>query len=451
MKLKKYIINPNSEFNKSIILSLFEHGDLSFNIVGFTDEDRKDVFPYSPNIKNVKNEIDIKSIPSKCVVVYLDEELILKALVVQSKSNKFYLFKVDHQNDNQLNIHQKYISSDLSSLLVDYEKHCKNKGKSYYEGEGDFSLIADSNYFEDIYKKEIKKQINKESSIYRLTFLSNNMFTTDFVNLIEKKEISIININQLDKKIFTLSSMQKNKNDRKDCLLIDSTSKDIKYFIFTYKPYLVKHYLLLKNLGDNKFLFLKESLSFNALFINTELKDITFRNGSALAVKSFAKMRYDNFYLEYIAFEAEEEFDEEIQNELESVVDVFEIKRKELLQEVISIINDNHMALDIGITYHGKERILERIGNMSEIEMLSLSKVAYEKGLTSGHYIEKDPLMFKFLSYQQNKKIGKTLRFYKDILFFYTLEPPHMLVTCFLYKNNFELFTKEDRKNTKRK
>ena len=114
--------------------------------------------------------------------------------------------------------------------------------------------------------------------------------------------------------------------------------------------------------------------------------------------------------------------------------------KDELIKEVSSIINQNHLPLDIGITLHGKERMLERIGKMNEEEMLSLAKVAYEKGLTSGHYIEKDPVMFKFLQYQQNKKLGKTLRFYKGILFFFGLTPPHDLVTCFLYQSNYDQY-----------
>ena len=83
---------------------------------------------------------------------------------------------------------------------------------------------------------------------------------------------------------------------------------------------------------------------------------------------------------------------------------------------------------------------------MNDEEMLSIVKVAYDKGLTSGHYIEKDPLMFKFLSYQQSKYIGKTLRIYKDVLFFYSLEPPHSLITCFPYKTNYEKYISNKKK-----
>ena len=55
-----------------------------------------------------------------------------------------------------------------------------------------------------------------------------------------------------------------------------------------------------------------------------------------------------------------------------------------------------------------------------------------------------DPKMFKFLQYQQNKKRGKTLRLYKDYLFFYSMEPPHDLVTCFPFNSSFEMYSKNN-------
>ena len=443
--IKKYYVDLKSSFHKSIILSLFERGSFDFTIEGLNDDENRKLFPIDNKIKEFKNEIDISKVPTKCIVVYLDESFVIKALVLESNKT-YYLFKADHQHASQLNIHSKYISSDLNALLTDYEKHCKNKGKSYYDGEGNFDDIKDLNYFENLYKKAVDKQIDKSSNIYRLTFDANNLFTADFVDLIEKNKINIVNGRTIDKKIFSLSTMQLNKHDRKDCLLIDSESKDIRYLIFTYKPHFVKHFFLLKNLGDNNFEFIKETICFNEIFTSTGIKDLTFKNGSAFSAKSFAKIRYDNFYNEYINFELEEEFDEQVQSELEQVIDIKAIKRDEIIKEALATIKETNMPLDIGVTYHGKERILERIGNMSEEEMLSLVKVAYEKGLTSGHYIEKDPIMFKFLQYQQNKKIGKTLRFYKDILFFYSLEPPHSLVTCFLYQTNFDKYISSEKR-----
>ena len=143
-----------------------------------------------------------------------------------------------------------------------------------------------------------------------------------------------------------------------------------------------------------------------------------------------------------------EEF-EEIVKSTPVVIDTKKMKKDQLLQEVLSIVKEKQLPLDIGITYHGKLRIQERIGVMSDEEMLSLAKVAYTKGKTSAHFLEKDRNMFEFLSYHQGKKIGKTLRLYGDILFFFSLEAPHDLVTCFFYNNNYDLFIEERKKNKK--
>ena len=329
--------------------------------------------------------------------------------------------------------------------MNDYEKHCKNKGKNLYAGEGDYKLIEDLNYFENLYQEEVDKKHDKESNIYRLIFHKNNIFTADFVDDVEKKKINIVNIERLDKKALTLGSMSKNKSDRQDCLLIDSETKDIKYFIFTYKPYLIKHYLLFKNLGNDSYIFLKETICFNEIIAS--LKDITFKKASAFATRSFEKIRYENFSSEYILFEEEEEFEEEVISQVpEVIVDVKAIKKDALIKEALRVVEELHLPLDIGVTIHGKERILERIGNMQEHEMLAIAKVAYEKGLTSGHFIEKDTNMFKFLSYHQSKKLGKILKIYQDILFFFTLDAPHSLVTCFFYQSNYEMYISKDRK-----
>lgn len=447
--IKKYCVDYNSIFNKSLMYSLFEPGTFGFHLEGLTSQDEKDLFPAN-KIKYKKEEIDISSVPTKIVVAYLEEDLSLKALVLLSSSKKYYLFKVDHQKEHQLNIHQKYISNDLNDLLGDYEKHCKNKGKSTYAGEGNFKDIADIDYFEYIYEQETKKQIDKSSSIYKLLFTINNSFTVDFINLVNHGIISIVNKDRIDKKALTLDSMQKHKTNRKDCLLIDSITKDIKYFIFTYKPHFINHYYLLKNLGNDEFIFIMESISFNKVLSSTELKDIKYKNGSAFAAKEFAKMRYDNFYLEYVAFEEEEEFDEEVINELKPVVDEKAIAKELLLNEVSNLLGKCKINETIGISYHGQIRIKERIGEMSDEEMHALAKVAYEFGKNSGHFIEKDLTMFKFLQYHQNKERGKTLRLFNDILFFFSMQPPHDLVTCFPYKNNYDNYVAIEQKKKKK-
>ena len=448
--IKKYLVDKNSLFNKSLILSLFEPGKLGFILDGLTSEEERLLFPLN-KIKIVKNEVDIKSIPTSVVVVYLDENYILKALVLLGSNKKYYLFKAHHQRPNELDINQKYISNDLSFLLSDYEKHCKNKGKSYYDGVGDFNKIKDLDYFDNVYQKEIEKHLDKKSNVFRLTFNNNNMFVVDFVDLVEKHKINIVNSKLLDKKIFTLMSMQKNLHDRQDCLLIDSVSKDIKYLIFTYKPYFVKHYLLLKNLGNNQFEFIKETICFNEIFTCDGIKELSYKNASSFATRSFAKMHYVNFYLEYISFELEEEFDEVVQEIVEQVVDVKAAFKDALIKECLKVVQERSLPYRIKVTLHGKERILERIGKMNEEEMLAIANVAYEDGKTSGHYIEKDPIMFKFLQYKQSKKLGKILKLYQGVLFFFALDDPHDLVTCFPYQSSYDQYVATQESKAKKK
>ena len=445
--IKKYLIDPNSGFHQSLILSLFEPGSLGFHIEGLNNKEELELFPKN-KIRIIKDEIDIKSIPTKVVIAYLEDDLSIKALVLLSPSKTYYLFKMDHQNDHKLNIHQKYISKNLEELTSDYEKHCKNKGKSTFSGIGDFKDIENIDYFEYIHEEKVKKQIDKSSSVYRLLFTTNNYFVVDFIDLVNHDQIRIVNKDRIDKRVLTLESMQKHKTNRKDCLLIDSLSKDIKYFIFTYKPHFINHYYLLKNLGNDEFMFIMESISFNKILSSDELKDFTYKKGSAFAAKEFAKMHYRNFYLEYVAFEEEEEFEEELLsiNETEPVIDEKAIARELLMSEVMILLEQCKLQEEIGVSYHGQVRIKERIGDLKEEEMAALAKVAYEFGKNSGHFIEKDTLMFRFLQHQQNKEKGKTLRLFKDILFIFSMHAPHELVTCFPYKTNYDNYVENAKK-----
>ena len=449
--IKKYLLNQNSVFTKSLILSLFEPHPFGFEIEGLTDKDIKHLFNVNKNIFK-QEDIDLNKVPTKGVAVYLEDDLSLKAIVMKSPTNLYYLFKADPQKENKLNIHQKYISKDLDSLLEDYEKHLKTKGKSNYAGIGDISIIDNIDYFEKLYELDIDKKINKKSPIYKLLFTSNNLFVVDFVELVNHNQIKIINKYKINDKALTFESMQKHRINRKDCLFIDSETKDIKYFVFTYKPHFINHYILLKYIGNDEFEFIMETISFNKILSSNELKDITYRNGSEFATKQFAKRKYDNFYLEYLAFEEEEEFDEEVKENLPEIVKEQPLVNKEqLLLEVNRLLPLCKSSEVIGVTLHGKSRILERIGNLNDEEIYNLSKVAYEHGKTSVHYLEKDPLMFRFLQYQQNKIQHKTLRFFKDILFFYSMEAPHDLVTCFLYQNNYDKYVEVQNKKNKKK
>jgi len=113
-----------------------------------------------------------------------------------------------------------------------------------------------------------------------------------------------------------------------------------------------------------------------------------------------------------------------------------------MLLDVSNLIKQRKFVYEAGLTLHGKSRILERLGEMSESEMMDLVNVAYEYGKNPVHYYEKDITMFKFLRYQQGKQGNKEIRFYHNVLFFYSMTPPHVLVTVFHYKNNYEEFLK---------
>ena len=136
----KYYLEPNSIIYKSLLLGLFEPKEYAYHIEGLDYDLSHKLFSIN-KVKYFKDEIVLSSLPTSIEVIYLEEKTLeLKALVL--KYNKeYYLFRVDHQNRFQLNIHQKYISSDLEALCLDYESHSKSKGKVLYKGIGDFNVI----------------------------------------------------------------------------------------------------------------------------------------------------------------------------------------------------------------------------------------------------------------------------------------------------------------------
>lgn len=438
----KYYLEPNSIIYKSLLLGLFEPKEYAYHIEGLDYDLSHKLFSIN-KIKYFKDEIVLSSLPSSIEVIYLEEKTLELKAIVLKYNKEYYLFRVDHQNRFQLNIHQKYISSDLEALCLDYESHSKSKGKVLYKGIGDFSDIKDIDYFEYLYEKEVAKQIDKTSNIYRLKFTRNNSFTVDFVYLVKNKIINISNFESLDPKVLTLTTMNKQHEHRHDCLLINSETKEIEYFIFTYKPHLINHYYLFKYLGNDTFMYLLEDISFNKVL--SSIKDKKYKKGSKFASLEFSKMRYDNFSSEYVAFEEEEEFEVNAINELEltnTTLEITEEQKIEMLLDVSNLLKQRKFTYEAGLTLHGKSRILERLGEMSESEMMDLANVAYEYGKNPVHYLEKDITMFKFLRYQQGKQGNKEIRFYHNVLFFYSMTPPHVLVTVFHYKNNYEEFLK---------
>ncbi len=95
---KKYYVNENSVFNKTLMLTFLEPHERGFKIVGLSENEYKDLFS-TRNIKYIYNEVDFKSVPSKAEVVYLDDSLHIKAIVLKSNTSKYYLFKADHQDE----------------------------------------------------------------------------------------------------------------------------------------------------------------------------------------------------------------------------------------------------------------------------------------------------------------------------------------------------------------
>ena len=94
----------------------------------------------------------------------------------------------------------------------------------------------------------------------------------------------------------------------------------------------------------------------------------------------------------------------------------------------------------MNITLHASLRMDERIGKLNDNEKIQLANNAYNNGLTSVHFYEKNNTMFSFIQYQQNKYPGKTLRLLGDIIYIFSLRAPHDLITCFPYKENYERY-----------
>lgn len=599
LMIKRYNVTPNSRFNNSIIIPFFEPGNYGFVIEGLDDNNRKVLFnPKQLNIVGKNKDIDVSK-ATYVEVVYLDDEYNLKGIVLYCPINKkHYFFRVEGNDQLKLKTQDNYISSNIDELLSDYEKRRSRKGD--YGGVGDFNLIKDVDFFESHYGRLIEKQIDKNADITRLIFTKNNEFTSDFIRLIERDEIVIVNKERLNPSILTRDTMSKVelRNNRRDCLLVNFAAGDIEYFIFTSrgKNSLVNHYYLFKKINKNSFEFILEDIIFNKVFSYHEIKKIKFKDAGLLISKELSKTNYDKFYLKCLEFEKDEEIDESLDNEwkiVETLEQVIEVKEEGLPLKVISILkkydyvlkdkllyfpayedfplaslgdgyikikknrylndvtltnqislkdsrkiestlqellehqpssrllsyekivsrlikvdfdntNEDQLLLmdeidslyelmrdtdksypnkyleniylaylhwrkieqprvevlvpperpkeqpkvsetDVYITEHARLRMNERIGEMTDEAQLKLAREAYINGEHSGHYVERDPEMFMFLQYIQNKHPGKTLRLYKGIIYIFSLRPPHGLVTVYPFDSSFEKYRKNRR------
>ena len=331
--VKKYYVDRNSVFAKSLILPFYEGDNVGFNVEGLDYQLRKELFnPKSLKVKG--NDIDPSSVTTYCYAVYLDEQLHLKNLIIYSQNKKlYYSFRHTNQGDFKLRYQNNYVSSDPKVLEIDYEKSLKKKGVNHFNGLGDFKLIRDINYFDNLYNDHINPRINKKSDISQLVFTANNKFTVDFINLTNCNVITITNKSHLGNKVLSLDAMSKLKNNRKDCLFVNFQTGSIDFFIYTYRPITTNHYLLFKGLGDNKFEFIAESICFNQLLLREETKNLYFKKGSDFASNALSKMNYDVFLERYLEFSKDEEIDEEFNIEWE----LLELLKQESKKKSVSI------------------------------------------------------------------------------------------------------------------
>ena len=317
--IKKYIVNPQSGFNKSLMLPFYERCRYGFHIDGLDDHSLRILFdPKYLKVVNKAGDIDPKSLPTFAHIVYLDDELNIRALVMYSAITKqYYCARVDHQDEFKLKIQNNYIDKDSALLEADYEKSLKKKGINHFDGLGDFNDIKDINYYDYKYSNIIAGRIDKKSNISRLIFFKNNSFIADFVRFSDNNKINIVNKERIANQALSLDTQSKLINNRKDCLFVNFNTGKIEYLIYTYRPNLVNHYLLFKCINEKKYEFIKEDICFNKLLLVDNLCDIQFKDGSEYASEELSGMNYDDFVEIYKEFEEDERVEELIDSDFE--------------------------------------------------------------------------------------------------------------------------------------
>ena len=93
---------------------------------------------------------------------------------------------------------------------------------------------------------------------------------------------------------------------------------------------------------------------------------------------------------------------------------------------------------NVSLTIHGSHRISERIQDLTEEEKLNLAKHAFNEGKTPMHFYDSSPNDYKCLLYLQNKTRDTTLKLYNDVVFIFSKDLTHHLVTCFPYKQSYD-------------
>ena len=354
--VKKYYVDKNSVFANSIILPFYESGECGFLVDGLDHNLKRELFNSKAIKVNAKtNQVDPNTLSTYCTCVYLDEQLSIKAIILYSKAKKlYYCFRSFNQGDFSLRFQNNYVSNDSKVLEIDYEKSLKKKGVNHFAGSGDFKLISDINYFDNKYEEHINPRIDKKSDLSRLIFTENNKFTADFINLVDRNVLTIENKSPLSEKALNLNTMAKLKTNRKDCLFVNFATGNIDYFIYTYRPFLVNHYLLFKNLGKNKYRLIGDSICFNQLLLKDEMKKLYFKKGSNFASQALSKMNYDVFSERYLEFSEDEEVDEEFNSEwilLEELKEVGKKRVSSLDLELETLFKEYGCSIEDNIIY----------------------------------------------------------------------------------------------------
>lgn len=315
--VKKYYVDKDSVFAKSIILPFFENDNVGFFVDGLDFKLKRELFnPKTLKINTKTNEVDSKSFLTYCSVVYLDDQLNIRAIILYSQSAKLYFcFRLSNQNEFTLRFQNNYVDKDSKNLEMDFEKSLKKKGTNHFNGIGDFEKIRNFNYFDIKYIDQINPRIDKKSNISRLIFTENNKFTADFINLVDRNLLSITNKSKLGNRVLSLETMAKLKTNRKDCLFVNFSTGNIDYFVYTYRPLMTNHYLLFKYLGKDKYEFVAEDICFNKLLLKEETKNLYFKPGTDFASKALSKMNYEDLSERYLEFSEDEEIDEEFNSE----------------------------------------------------------------------------------------------------------------------------------------
>ena len=102
--IKKYYVNPNSLFAKTIALSFYDGSNKGFAVEGLDDSLRRELFALRTLKLNPKNnEADPKSITTNVSSVYLDEQSNIRAIIFYSSSKKqYYCFRTSDPNSFRL-------------------------------------------------------------------------------------------------------------------------------------------------------------------------------------------------------------------------------------------------------------------------------------------------------------------------------------------------------------